>query len=152
MRFQLYEKNAETKIALAIELVKEADEDANCSAKMYLINSLLYAQELIEKIESHSKDWLSVHKGDRTEDLANKVLLIDELYEEVELTNREFDREQYRLRMKKFTVTPSQREAGLHRQEGHRRRRLGQLCHVSGDQSDRGPSHISSLSRYRWRI
>ncbi len=104
--FRLYEKETEvTKLDQARQLVEEAEERAEVPAKTYLFDSWYCDQELIETIESYGKDWITALKSDRKVEFAEQEWRIDELHEEVDLTDREVDGTTYRIWTRKLPVS-----------------------------------------------
>lgn len=149
--FRLYEKDAHSKIELAKALVREAETRAEVPAKTYLFDSWYCAQELIEEIEAHGKDWISVLKSDRQVEFANQSWRIDELHAEVELTDREIDGEEYRVWSKKVPVS----------QLGEQRVLIAEKVVADGENPvkylvsskiDAPSQHIIRSYGYRWRI
>jgi SRSO17 transposase len=149
--FRLYEKDADSKIELAKALVREAETQAEVPAKTYLFDSWYCAQELIEEIEAHGKDWISVLKSDRQVEFANQTWRIDELHAEVDLTDREIDGEEYRVWTKKVPVS----------QLGEQRVLIAEKVTDDGENPvkylvsskiDAPSQHIIRSYGYRWRI
>jgi hypothetical protein len=103
--FRLYDKDAGTKIELAKQLIDEAEAAAEVPAETYLFDSWYCAAELIEAVESPSKDWISALKSDRLVEYAGDERLIDEIHEMVELVEREIDGDRYKLWTIKLAVS-----------------------------------------------
>ena len=151
--FRLYEKGAETKIELAKELVQEAEEDADCPARTYLFDSWYCAQELIEEIESYGKDWISVLKSNRKVEFANKEWRIDELHEEVELTDREVDGEQYRVWSKKLPVSKlGEKRVMIVEKVTEEADEENPVKYLVTNEIDAPSPHLIRSYGYRWRI
>lgn len=148
--FRLYEKDAETKIELAKELIEEAEEAADVPAETYLFDSWYCARELIELVESHGKDWISVLKSDRLVEYAGEDRRIDEIHGMVELVEREIDGERYKLWTKKLPVS----------QLGEKKVIIAEkvedgdnpVKYLVTNQIDAQSAHIIRSYGYRWRI
>jgi len=83
VRFRLYEKDAETKIELATQLIEAAETRADVPAETYLFDSWYCASDLVEAVESHGKDCVSTLKSDRQVEFAGDRRRIDEVHEMV---------------------------------------------------------------------
>lgn len=60
---------------------------------------------MIETIEAHDKDWISVLKSDRLVEYAGEERHIDEIHGMVELVEREIDGDRYKIWTKKLPVS-----------------------------------------------
>lgn len=151
--FRLYEKDAETKIEVAKELVREAEADTACPARTYLFVSWYCAQELIEEIESHGKDWISVLKSDRKVEFANQTWRIDDLHEEVDLTDRAVDSEQYRVWTKKLPVSQlGEKRVLIVEKVTDDDDETNPVKYLVTNQIDAPSPHLIRSYGYRWRI
>lgn len=102
---RLYEKDAETKIDLAKQLIEEAEDAAKAPSETYLFDSWYCAREPIESIELYDKDWISALKSDRPVEYACEQRRTDEIHEMVDLVEREIDDELYKIWTKKLAVS-----------------------------------------------
>lgn len=71
-------KRFKTKIQLAIELVKET-ESLGIKAKTYIFDSWFLCKQLINEIEAHGKDWISILKSNRKLLFNNVTMRVSEL-------------------------------------------------------------------------
>ena len=102
--FRLCEKEAESKIDHAKALVDEAHE-VGVPADTYLFDSWYCSQELVEHVESHDKDWISVLKSNRHVEYGGEMIRVDALAERIDTTEREVDGETYNIWTKKLNVS-----------------------------------------------
>jgi SRSO17 transposase len=146
----LYEKDAETKIELAKQLIEEAENAAEVPAETYLFDSWYCAQELIETVESHGKDWISALKSDRLVEYAGEQRRIDEIHERVNLVEREIDGETYNVWTKKLRVSQlGEQKVGITEkvEAGD-----NPVKYLVTNKIDAPSAHIIRSYGYRWRI
>jgi SRSO17 transposase len=150
--FRLYEKDAETKIELAKQLIEEAEEAAEVPAETYLFDAWYLAQELVELVESSGKDWISALKSDRLVEYAGKEWRIDELHEEVDLYDREIDGQLYRLWTKKLPVSKLGEKRVIIAEKVTDDEEENPVKYLVTNKIDAPSAHIIRSYGYRWRI
>ena len=153
LAFRLYEKGeeTETKIELAQAIVGELEEEMGVSAETYLFDSWYTAADLVETIEAHGKDWIGPVRSNRLVEFANEELRVDELHEQVDLTEREIDDVTYHIWTRKLPIS----------QLGERRLIIAEKVTDDGENPvkylvtnkiDAPTEHIIRSFSMRWRI
>lgn len=94
--FRLVDKDRQSKIALAKELIDHA-EAAGVPAATYVYDAWFSSKEVNEHVESYDKDWITLLPVNRLVNYDGEWLSVDELYERVELVERTVDDETYRI-------------------------------------------------------
>lgn len=151
LAFRLYEKDTETKIELAQQIVAELEAEIGVPAETYCFDSWYTAADLVASIESRGKDWIGPLKSDRLVEFDGKEHRVDELHDRVELAERAIDGETYHIWTRKLPISKL----------GERRVIIAEkeiddgdnpVKYLATNKIDAPTAHIIRSYGYRWRI
>lgn len=97
--------SGESRIERAKALVEDAHE-IGVPADTYIFDASYCTQELVEAIESHGSDWISLRRHDCPVEYDGGLIRLDMLHERVETTERSVEGEPYHIWTKKLMLPP----------------------------------------------
>ncbi len=102
--FRLYEKDAQRRVELAIELVDELIE-IGVPADTYLFDMSYCSQEFVTHLEAYGKEWVSAVKSDARVMYGGERIRVDALAERIDTVPRTIDGETYHIWTQKRDVS-----------------------------------------------
>lgn len=94
-----------SRIERAIALVEDATE-IGVPADTYIFDASYCTQELVEAIESHGSDWISLRRPDCPVEYDGGLIRLDTLFERIETTERAVEGVPYHIWTKKLMLPP----------------------------------------------
>lgn len=149
--FRLVDKDGQSKIALAKELIDHA-EAAGVPAATYVYDAWFSSKEVNEHVESYDKDWITLLPVNRLVDYDGEWLSVDELYERVELVKRTVDDETYRIWTQKRPIKSLDAEKKVLLVEPVEEDDDPEFRCLVTNKIDAPAAHLIGLYTQRWRI
>ena len=151
--FRLYEKDAQTRIELATELVDELVE-IGVPADTYLFDMGYCSEEFVSHLENYGKAWMSAVKSDARVTYGGERIRVDALAERIDTVPRTIDGDTYyiwtqkrevnRLGAVKLLITEKE---STDDEDDDR-----SVKYIVSNKIDASASHLITLYAMRWRV
>ena len=150
--FRLYEKDAQRRVELAIELVDELIE-IGVPADTYLFDMSYCSQEFVTHLETYSKEWVSAVKSDARVLYGGERIRVDALAERIDTVPRTIDGETYHIWTQKREVSRlGEVKLLITTKEANDENEEPSVKYIVSNKIDAPASHLIALYAMRWRV
>ncbi|MDJ1433797.1 IS701 family transposase [Halostagnicola sp. A-GB9-2] len=150
--FRLYEKDAQRRIELAIELVDELIE-IGVPADTYLFDMSYCSEEFVSHLETHSKEWVSAVKSDARVVYGGERIRVDVLCQRIDTVPRTIDGETYHIWTQKRDVSRlGEVKLLITKKESRNEGEEPSVKYIVSNKIDAPASHLIELYAMRWRV
>ncbi|MFP8957648.1 IS701 family transposase [Natrialbaceae archaeon A-CW3] len=150
--FRLYEKDAQRRVELAIELVDELIE-IGAPADTYLFDMSYCSQEFVTHLETYGKEWVSAVKSDARVMYGGERIRIDALAERIDTVPRTIDGETYHIWTQKREVSRlGEVKLLITKKESSNEDDELSVKYIVSNKIDAPASHLIALYAMRWRV
>ena len=150
--FRLYEKDAQRRVELAIELVDELIE-IGVPADTYLFDMSYCSQEFVTHLETYGKEWVSAVKSDARVMYGGERIRVDALAERIDTVPRTIDGEIYHIWTQKREVSRlGEVKLLITMKESSNDEEELSVKYIVSNKIDAPASHLIALYAMRWRV
>ena len=151
--FRLYEKDAQRRVELAIELVDELTE-IGVPVDTYLFDTSYCSEEFVTHLESYGKEWVSAVKSDARVSYGGERIRVDALAERIDTVPRTINDETYHIwtqkrdvsRLGKVKLLITEKESDDSDEDER------SVKYIVSNKIDAPASHLIELYAMRWRV
>jgi SRSO17 transposase len=150
--FRLYEKDAQRRVELAIELVDELIE-IGVRRDTYLFDMSYCSQEFVTHLETYGKEWVSAVKSDARVMYGGERIRVDALVERIDTVPRTIDGETYHIWTQKREVSRlGEVKLLITKKESNNEDEELSVKYIVSNKIDAPASHRIAYNAMRWRV
>ena len=150
--FRLYEKDAQRRVELALDLVDELIE-IGVPADTYLFDQSYCSEEFVTHLENHGKEWVSAVKSDARVTYGGERIRVDALAERIDTVPRTIAGETYHIWTQKRDVSRLGKvKLLITKKESSEEDEKPSIKYIVSNKIDAPASHLIELYAMRWRV
>jgi SRSO17 transposase len=150
--FRLYEKDAQRRVELAIDLVDELIE-IGVPADTYLFDISYCSEEFVTHLETYGKEWVSAVKSDARVMYGGERIRVDALGQRIDTVPRTIDGETYHIWTQKRDVSRlGEVKLLITKKESSKEDEEPSVKYIVSNKIDAPASHLIELYAMRWRV
>ncbi|WP_049999326.1 IS701 family transposase [Halococcus sediminicola] len=149
--FRLYEKDAQRRVELAIELVDELSE-IGVPADTYLFDTSYCSEEFVMCLETYGKEWVSAVKSNARVSYGGERIRVDALGKRIDIVPRTISSETYHIWTQKRDVSRLGEVKLLITEKEPNEEGEASVKYIVSNKIDAPASHLIELYAMRWRV